>query len=71
MLADPEMVERLANAAAAAVRSRSLALARDPRSLRAITIELELGKRGEVTEATAHVSRHFSSKALLGIGKDR
>jgi hypothetical protein len=44
-----------------------LALSRDPSSLRSVTISLELSKRGELVEATAHVERRVSSKALLGV----
>jgi len=63
----PSLTERLVAAAAAAIADQHRDLARDPGSLKGITVELTVSTRGQVVAGTCYTERRVSVDKLLGL----
>ncbi len=61
-----DLEERLVQAAEAAIRDQRQSLSHKPEQVRGITLELTVGRDGQVKEAISYVERRASAGALLG-----
>ena len=59
MNASTDVVQRLTDAAAVAIANERPALEHKPEQVKGITLELELGRTGDVVEATCYVQRQY------------
>jgi hypothetical protein len=60
----PTFVDRLAAAAASAVKQETPALSWQPERVRALVVEIDIGNRGEIREARSYVQRIVSSRGV-------
>jgi len=61
----PDLIERLQEAALAAIANETPALTHRPETVRGLTLELVLNGSGQLTEAVAFIERRSSGPALL------
>jgi hypothetical protein len=69
MNATTDVVQRLIDAAAAAIANERPALEHKPEQLKGITLELELGRTGEVVEAICYVQRQYRLPRSKGVAR--
>jgi hypothetical protein len=69
MNATTDVVQRLIDAAAAAIANERPALEHKPEQLKGITLELELGRTGEFVEATCYVQRQYRLPRSKGVAR--
>jgi hypothetical protein len=62
-----DLVATLEHAAVAVIQNQRPTLQHDPGSLRSVTIELEIDRRGMVSEAECYVGRRISTATILGV----
>jgi hypothetical protein len=56
-LSEPDLVQRLADAAAAAIQNEAAELRREPERVRSIVLDLTLDRRGVVSEGAVYIER--------------
>jgi|tagenome__1003787_1003787.scaffolds.fasta_scaffold17326324_1 hypothetical protein len=60
-----DLVTRLVNAAESVIKNQRPALRHDPATLKSLTLELAIDRRGEVSLADVYVMRRISTSAIL------
>ena len=61
-----DLVERLTEASRLAIENERPSLEHRPETVRGLTIELTIGKTGQLGEAVCYVERRTQGTALLG-----
>jgi hypothetical protein len=61
----PDLIEAIVDAAAAAIRNQAPTLTYKPEQVRGLTVELTVGRDGQVKDAITFVERRARADALL------